>query len=60
MTDSKAWFEQGKQHERERIIALFKEHILFEDVTGTYCSCDIETYDIGYANHIMQLIKAEN
>lgn len=24
MTDSKAWFEQGKKHERERIIALFE------------------------------------
>lgn len=25
MTDSKAWFEQGKQHERDRIIALLQK-----------------------------------
>jgi len=27
MTDSKAWFEQGKHHERERIVKLLDDFI---------------------------------
>ena len=47
MTDSKAWFEQGKKHERERIIALIEAkdewHYAFSDVSD-----------------IIALIKGEN
>jgi hypothetical protein len=45
MTDSKAWFEQGKKHERERIIELIN-------------SCEVGGYPD--AEFIVALIKGEN
>jgi len=48
MDDSKAWFDQGKEYERERIIALLTRYI---DYSGKF---DAEAYKI------IQHIKRDN
>ena len=47
MTDSQAWFEQRKQHERERIIKLLTEQY-GEDYV-----------DLGVVGQVVRLIKAD-
>jgi hypothetical protein len=65
MTDSKAWFEQGKQHERERIIALIngcprpdgqKWHV--ENVMCCEGRCDFDLCD--YQDRLIALIDGKN
>jgi hypothetical protein len=48
MSDSKSWFEQGKEYERERIIAM-----LTEEYGEDYV-------DIGVVGQIVKLIEGEN
>ena len=63
MTPDKAYVHGllvGRDGERDRIVTLLEEHQLYEDMTGTYCSCDIDNAAVSYNDHIMELIKAEN
>jgi len=52
MTDSKAWFEQGINAERESIIALLQSECVCEPMRGDNGNCSI--------CYITALIKGEN
>ena len=50
MTDSKAWFEQGKEYERERIIALLEARI-------DECNWEEVSKDTGYDDGPCEMCK---
>jgi len=56
VTDSKAWFEQGKEYERERIIGLLNEMLADNWDWAEDCDCD----GCIRINKMFALIKGKN